>query len=74
VHNIVLVLGLAAASLEEELYRSPENVDARDSRGRTALGWAAARGDENSVITLLRFGAEPNNVFGSHGTLSLAAT
>lgn len=30
--------------------------------GRTALEWAAARGDDRAVITLLSFGAEPNIV------------
>lgn len=28
--------------------------------GRTALEWAAARGDDRAVVTLLSFGAEPN--------------
>ncbi|KAI1150899.1 ankyrin repeat-containing domain protein [Nemania diffusa] len=31
-----------------------------DSMGRTPLAWAAARGDNRSVVTLLRYGADPN--------------
>ena len=38
---------------------STESIDIRDSFGRTALMWAAWRGDCNSVSTLLNFGANP---------------
>jgi ankyrin repeat protein len=35
-------------------------VDSEDAMGRTALNWAAARGDDRSVAALLSYGADPN--------------
>ncbi|KAI1373935.1 ankyrin repeat-containing protein-like protein [Hypoxylon crocopeplum] len=58
VHKIVLQLSLR--SLEEELLSNPFAVFETDARGRTALFWAAARGDERSTVTLLGRGADPN--------------
>jgi ankyrin repeat protein len=58
IHRIVL--GLSMSSLEEELLRHPENIDASDALARTPLIWAAARGDEHSVTLLLGAGADPN--------------
>ena len=46
--------------LETEILRDPSTVDARDAMGRTALEWAAARGDDRAVVTLLSFGAQPD--------------
>ncbi|KXX73195.1 Ankyrin repeat domain-containing protein 7 [Madurella mycetomatis] len=60
IHRIVL--GLCCGDLEEELRLHPRSVDCVDSTGRTALQWAAARGDERAVITLLSWGADPNNM------------
>lgn len=58
IHRIVLRLSLK--DLEKAILQDLENVDARDAMGRTALEWAAARGDDRATITLLSFGAEPN--------------
>ncbi|KAI0408305.1 ankyrin repeat-containing domain protein [Xylaria palmicola] len=55
-----IVLGLSMKSLEEELILHTEDIDTQDSMGRTPLAWAAARGDNRSVVTLLRYGANPN--------------
>ncbi|KAI0474231.1 ankyrin repeat-containing domain protein [Xylaria cf. heliscus] len=55
-----IVLGLSMKVLEEELILHPEDIDTQDSMGRTPLAWAAARGDNRSVVTLLRYGADPN--------------
>ncbi|KAI1880790.1 hypothetical protein JX265_001030 [Neoarthrinium moseri] len=69
-----LVLRLCAGSLEEELQTNAEGVDFADAGGRTALQWAAARGDDRAVITLLSFGADPNNMDNKLNTpLTLAA-
>jgi ankyrin repeat protein len=58
IHKIVL--GLSLQDLEQEILKDPEAVDLLDGTGRSALEWAAARGDERSVITLLSYGADPN--------------
>lgn len=55
-----IVLGLSGRGLEEELLVHPEEIDRQDSMGRTSLAWAAARGDSRSIVTLLRYGANPN--------------
>lgn len=55
-----LVTGLLPGSLLEELQNNPHNVNVQDAMGRTPLLWAAARGDEKAVVTLLSFGADPN--------------
>lgn len=57
-----IVLGLCGGDLEEELRLHPQTVDCADLTGRTALQWAAARGDERAVITLLSWGADANNM------------
>jgi ankyrin repeat protein len=58
IHKIVLKLSLQ--DLEEEILRNPDDVDVPDAMGRTALEWAAARGDDRAVTTLLSYGANPN--------------
>ncbi|KAK1237391.1 hypothetical protein MKX08_003016 [Trichoderma sp. CBMAI-0020] len=55
-----IVLGLSSSDLEAELLLHPEEIDLQDSLGRTALAWAAARNDSRAVVTLLRYGADPN--------------
>lgn len=55
-----VILGLSSSELEAELLLHPEEVDLQDSMGRTALAWAAARDDSRAVVTLLRYGADPN--------------
>jgi ankyrin repeat protein len=60
IHKIVLKLSFQ--DLEEEILRNPDDVDILDAMGRTALEWAAARGDERAVTTLLSYGADPNTM------------
>ncbi|KAJ5710552.1 ankyrin repeat containing protein [Penicillium malachiteum] len=58
IHKIILKL--SGRSLEDELLHNSDAVFDTDARGRTALFWAAARGDERSMIILLACGADPN--------------
>ena len=44
IHKIVL--GLSLQALGTEFFRDPNNIGVRDVMGRTALEWAAARGDD----------------------------
>lgn len=53
-----IVLGLAPKDLESELQVTTANVNDTDLDGRTALSWAAARSDHQSVLTLLKYGAD----------------
>ncbi|KAF3912613.1 Ankyrin-1 [Arthrobotrys entomopaga] len=55
-----IVLDLSSVSLEEGLSLHPEHLNRRDAIGRTPLCWAAARGDERAVTTLLSYGADPD--------------
>lgn len=55
-----IVLGLSGSDLELELLVMAYEINAQDAMGRTALAWAAAKGDSHSMITLLRYGADPN--------------
>ncbi|KAF3155809.1 hypothetical protein TWF569_007858 [Orbilia oligospora] len=55
-----IVLDLSTVSLEEGLALHPEHLNQRDAIGRTPLCWAAARGDERAVTTLLAYGADPD--------------
>jgi ankyrin repeat protein len=55
IHKIVL--GLSKLDLESQLQVSTSMIDAPDTRGRTALWWASARGDYSAVKTLLKYGA-----------------
>lgn len=69
-----IVLGLSLGNLRQELQKNPYDADVRDTTGRTPLQWAAARGDETAVVTLLSFGADPNNMDKKLNTpLTLAA-
>ena len=58
IHLIVLDC-LEYVDLSAYLKVSTEDIDIRDSFGRTALMWAAWRGDSTSVSVLLKFGADP---------------
>ena len=58
VHKIVL--GLVLRDLSEHLELSTANINDIDSSGRTALSWAARRGDANATKILLSYGADPN--------------
>jgi ankyrin repeat protein len=55
-----IVLGLNASSLDQHLASNPGCINAVDSRGRTALSWAAQRGMTDVVKLLLHSGADPN--------------
>ena len=69
-----IVLGLNGKDLEQALAEDPTTVDYEDAMGRTALNWAAARGDERSVAVLLSYGADPNILDCQHsGPLSYSA-
>lgn len=52
-----IILNLFSADLETQLQMSTAEIDLPDSGGQTPLFWAALRGDEKSVITLLKYGA-----------------
>lgn len=58
VHKIVF--RAVGRDLREEMHLSTAAINKADAKGRTALAWAAARDDEDSVRTLLEFGADPN--------------
>ena len=55
-----IILGLNGADLGNQLELSASQLNARDADGRTALSWAAARGDEAAVSQLLHAKANPN--------------
>ncbi|KAI0415282.1 ankyrin [Xylaria grammica] len=58
VHQVVCKL--LPLDLEVELGKNDIPIDEPDADGRTALHWAAGRGDEKSVEILLRHGAHPD--------------
>jgi ankyrin repeat protein len=58
VHKIVFCA--VGRDLREEMQLSTAAINKADAKGRTALAWAAARGDQGIVQTLLEFGANPN--------------
>ena len=55
-----VILQILHLDLEKELLRDPSIIDQVDVDGKTALSWAAARGDSKSVEALLRHGASPD--------------
>lgn len=55
----LIVLECSPLNLAAYLTTSNEDIDVVDSFGRTALMWAAWRGDDTSFSTLLQFGANP---------------
>ncbi|KAI9652293.1 MAG: hypothetical protein M1831_007079 [Alyxoria varia] len=64
IHNIIL--GFLSRDLEQELTDHPELLDVPDAMGRTPLTWAACRGDERAIISLLKRGAEVNTMDVQH--------
>ena len=61
-----IILGLSLADLEEEICLHPENLNNTDVMGRTPLAWAACRGDDRAIVTLLSHGAEVNTLDVQH--------
>ncbi|KAI1153406.1 ankyrin repeat-containing domain protein [Nemania diffusa] len=55
-----IVTGLSSKDLETELQEHLEDIDKQDGLGRSAISWAAARGNEEHVALLLSYGANPN--------------
>ena len=55
-----IVLRLIPRTLQSELDYSTRDLDAVDSSGRSCLCWAAARGDVESLNTLISYGANIN--------------
>ncbi|KAF2028285.1 ankyrin, partial [Setomelanomma holmii] len=55
-----IIFRAVGRDLQAELRLSTSAINQRDSKGRTPLAWASARGDEEFVQTLLKFGADPN--------------
>ena len=73
-HKIVLGL-LPDLDLESYLKASTAAIDISDTRGRTPLWWACARGDAGMVKTLLRYGADVNfSPPDRHGPVHVAQT
>ena len=68
------ILGLNALRLDPLLENlSKSEINQGESRGRTALFWAARRGDLSAVSQLLKAGADPNkNTYEGSGPLSVA--
>jgi ankyrin repeat protein len=58
IHQIVCKL--CPLDLESELKKSKHTIDEKDTDGRTALHWAAGRGDDQAVNLLLQYGASTN--------------
>lgn len=57
-----IVLGLSLLDLDEELLRHPEQINTPDIMGRTSLAWAACRGNERAIVTLLQHRAKVNTI------------
>lgn len=60
IHQVVL--GFSGKSLEDVMLQHPDDIDTQDAMGRTPLLWAAARGDDRAVTTLLAYGADANRM------------
>ena len=60
VHQIVF--SMSSKALEIELIENPNAIYQEDVQGRTALNWAAARGQQEYVRILLSHGADPNSM------------
>ena len=61
-----IILGLSTANFEEEISLHPEKINVRDVMDRTPLAWAACRGDDRAIVTLLSHGAEVNTLDVQH--------
>ncbi|KAL9613335.1 MAG: hypothetical protein Q9167_002096 [Letrouitia subvulpina] len=70
----LIVLGCSDMALSTYLSVSTESIDVTDSFGRTALMWAAWRGDSASVSVLLDFGANPQSTSFDGNSVLIYAT
>ena len=61
-----IILRLSMLDLEETIRSGAEDINATDVMGRTALAWAACRGDDRAIVTLLRHGAKVNTLDVQH--------
>ncbi|KAI9700218.1 MAG: hypothetical protein M1820_006886 [Bogoriella megaspora] len=55
-----IVPGLSSLNLEQEIQKNPDSVNTTDTKGRTALQLASARGDDKAVAILLSYQADPD--------------
>lgn len=61
-----IILGLSMANLEKDICLHPGDVNTTDVMGRTPLAWAACRGDDRAIVTLLSHGADANTLDVQH--------
>lgn len=61
-----IILGLSLANLEDEIRHHRGDVNRPDAMGRTPLAWAACRGDDRAIVTLLSHGEEVNTLDVQH--------
>ena len=61
-----IVLGFSLLDLEAEIRLHPQSINTPDAMGRTPLAWAACRGDERSIVILLRHHAKVNTLDVQH--------
>ena len=57
-----IILGLSMLDLEEQIRLYPAMINQTDAMGRTPLAWAACRGDERSIVTLLSYDAHVDTI------------
>jgi ankyrin repeat protein len=57
-----IVLGFSTIDLSSILQLSTSSIDKTDAKGKTPLAWAATRGDQVLLQTLLDHGANPNTM------------
>ena len=69
-----IILGLLLAGLEQEICLHPEEINNRDVMDRTPLAWAAYRGDDRAIVTLLSHRAEVNTLDVQHSAPVCHAT
>ncbi|MCJ1308975.1 hypothetical protein MMC25_002630 [Agyrium rufum] len=66
-----IVLGLSMMDLEKTILSQPETLNAVDAMGRTALAWAACRGDDRAISTAGQTPLTTAIAYNSHNVLRL---